>query len=43
MRRGDWERREGRERSVEDEEKVWLNQLESRVGRSPMLDGELGE
>jgi hypothetical protein len=37
--------REGRERSVE-EEKAWLNQPESRVGRSPMrvvVDGEGGE
>jgi hypothetical protein len=34
------------ERSVEDEEKAWLNQPESRVGRSPMrveVDGEEGE
>jgi hypothetical protein len=41
----DWERREGRERSVE-EEKAWLNQPESWVGRSPMrvvVDGEGGE
>jgi hypothetical protein len=35
---GDWERREGRERSVEDDEKAWLNQPESRVGRSPMRE-----
>jgi hypothetical protein len=31
----DWER-EGREMSVEDEDKAWLNQPESRVGRSPI-------
>ena len=29
---------EGRERSVEDKEKAWLNQPESRVGRSPMRE-----
>jgi hypothetical protein len=32
----DWERRKRRERSVE--EKAWLNQPESRVGRSPMRE-----
>ena len=32
----DWDRREGRERSVEDEEKAWLNQPDSQIGRSPM-------
>jgi hypothetical protein len=41
----DWERREGRERSVEEEEKAWLNQPDNRVGRSPMrvVDGVEGK
>lgn len=34
----DWDSSDGRDRSVEDEEKVWLNQPDNRVGRSPMRD-----
>lgn len=34
----DWESREGKERSVELLEKAWLNQPDSLVGRSPILE-----
>lgn len=34
-----WARREGRERSVEEELKAWENQPVRRVGRSDMRDG----
>lgn len=37
----DWERMEGRERSVDEELNVWESQPESRVGRSDMrVDGD---
>ena len=39
----DWERRDGRDRSVEDEENVWLSQPESLVGRSPMRDAAVDD
>jgi hypothetical protein len=49
LRCDDWpappaeERREGKERSVEEEEKVCANQPERRVGMSFILAEELGE